>query len=190
MLYKNSKFTNISNILTGRVLYRATEGSPTFLLSQTDSTESEQTTVAKIKRATSETKYIPHREKEHFADSSSIATKDVFNSFLTDWEEITTQINNFATDEINSLLDKPTKHSVFTTFQYLFTLYKLNKALKIESAISGDGGVYLEFNFENKFFSIQIDSESVTKDRIYIEDGNKFGSQKLTEELIKEVFTH
>ena len=40
-----------------------------------------------------------------------------------------------------------------------------------------------EFQFDDKFVLIQVDSESIEKDRIYIEQGNKFGSIKLTEEF-------
>jgi hypothetical protein len=186
MIYKGSNFVDTSQVLNSYVFYRGDSNSPSFLQPRFAQTKAEE--VRKPKPSPS---YF-HRQTtwvDSFAEIFNKVIKEAFGDFLTKWDESLSQLISFTKEEVNPSLEKPTGHSVFTALIYLFGIYQLQPDLYPDLAMSGDGGIYIEFQFENKFVSIQVNSESIEKDRIYIEQGDQFGSIKLTEESIKEIFT-
>ena len=185
MIYKGSNFVDTSQILNGYVFYREDNNSPSFLQPRFA-----QTKVEEVRKPKPSPSYF-HRETiwvDSFAETVNKIIKEAFGDFLTKWEEPLSQLIGFTKEEANPSLEKPTGHSVFTALIYLFTIYQLQSDLYPDLAMSGDGGVYIEFQLNDKFVSIQVNSESIEKDRIYIEQGDKFGSVKLTEDSIKEIF--
>lgn len=185
MIYKGSNFVDTSQVLNGYVFYRADNNSPSFLQPRFSETKVEEIRKPKLSPI-----YF-HRETtwvDSFAEIVNKAIKEAFGDFLTKWEAPLSQLICFTKEEVNPSIEKPTGHSVFTALVYLFTIYQLQFDLCPDLAMSGDGGIYIEFQFADKFVSIQVHSESVEKDRIYIEQGDKFGSIKLTEDSIKEIF--
>ncbi len=185
MIYNQTNFVDTSQILNNYVVYQENEASPLILQPKFVQTNVE-------KRASSKKSPVYRKPEANWFDSFAATKKkqikDLFGDFLTQWEEPLLQLKAFVEDETNPLLEKPSSHSVFTAFTYLFIIYQLQPKLCPELALSGDGGIYLEWQLNDKFISIQIDREKSEKDRIYIEQANEFGSTKLTEDALKEVF--
>lgn len=184
MFYRRNNFVDTSEFLNDYAVYRADSRSPLIL-----QPKFAQQKVEEIKQ-TEFPNYFQRESKwvDSFAEIVNKAIKEAFGDFLTKWEEPLSQLIGFTKEDVNPSLEKPTGHSVFTALLYLFSIYQLQSGLCPDLAMSGDGGIYIEFQFDDKFVSVQVDSESIEKDRIYIEQGNKFGSIKLTEESIKEIF--
>lgn len=185
MIYNRTNFVDTSQILNNYVVYQENAGSPLVLQPKFVQTSVE-------KRVPSKKSPVYRKIEANWLDSFATIIKkhikDLFGDFLTEWEEPLLQLKAFAEDETNPSLEKPSSHSVFTAFIYLFTVYQLQPNLCPELALSGDGGIYLEWQLQDKFISIQIDREKSENDRIYIEQGDNYGSTKLTEDRIKEVF--
>lgn len=185
MIYNRTNFVDTSHILNNYIPYRENARSP-FILQP----EFVQTNVEK--RVPSKNSPVYRKLEANWLDSFATiiknSIKELFGDFLTKWEEPLLQLKAFVEDEVNPSLEKPSSHSVFTAFIYLFAIYQLQPNLCPELALSGDGGIYLEWQLNDKFVSIQIDREKSEKDRIYIEQGGEYGSTKLTEDVLKEVF--
>ena len=185
MFYKRNSFVDTSEFLNDYAVYRADSKSPLIL-----QPKFAQQKVEEIKE-TEFPNYFQRESKwvDSFAEIVNKVIKEAFGDFLTKWEEPLSQLIGFTKEEVNPLIEKPTGHSVFTALIYLFTIYQLQSDLYPDLAMSGDGGIYIEFQLDDKFVSIQVHSGSIEKDRIYVEQGDQFGSIKLTEDSIKEFFT-
>jgi hypothetical protein len=185
MIYNRTNFVDTSQILNNYVIYQENAASPLILQPKFVQTNVER-------RVPSKKSPVYRKLEANWLDSFATiiknSTRDLFGDFLIKWEEPLLQLKAFVEDETNPSLEKPSSHSVFTAFIYLFAIYQLQPNLCPELALSGDGGVYLEWQLDDKFISIQIDREKSDKDRIYIEQGDKYGSTKLTEDVLKEVF--
>lgn len=186
MIYKKRAFADTSQILNNYNVYRPDGKSPLIL-----QPAFAQAKVKEIKPPHTLPNYSQRESTrfDTFAEIIQRTIKEVFGDFLTKWEEPLSQLIDFTKEDVNPEIEKPTGHSIFTALIYLFGIYQLRPDLYPDLAISGEGGVYIELQFDNKFVSIQVDSESSEKDRIYIEQGENFGSVKLTEESFKETFS-
>lgn len=185
MTYNRTNFVDTSRILNNYIVYQENAASPLILQPKFVQTSVE-------KRVSSKKSPVYRKLEANWLDSFATiignSIKELFGDFLTNWEEPLLQLKSFVEDETNPLLEKPSSHSVFTAFIYLFAIYQLQPNLCPELALSGDGGVYLEWQLTDKFVSIQIDREKSENDRIYIEQGDNYGSTKLSEDVLKEVF--
>jgi hypothetical protein len=185
MIYNQRNFVDTSQIINSYVVYQENATSPLILQPSFVQTNAER-------HEASERLPVYRKRETNWVDSFAAiiekAVKDLFGDFLTEWEEPLLQLKAFVEDETNPSLEKPSSHSVFTAFIYLFAIYQLQPKLCPELALTGDGGIYLEWQLDDKFVSIQIDREKSEKDRIYIEQGDEYGSTKLTEDTLKEVF--
>ncbi len=186
MIYKGKGFVDTSQIIQNNYnIYQENDEAPLLLQPKFAQKDMERV------YPKSESTYFP-REIIWRDSSASILEKqikDLFGEFLVKWEEPLSYLANFIKGDVNPALEKPSGHSVFTAFVYLFTIYQIQPELCPELAMSGDGGLYIDCQLEDKFVSIQIDREASEKDRIYVEQGNNYGSTKLKEESIREVFS-
>lgn len=184
MIYR-ANFVDTSQFLDNYDVYRENPASPLILQPKFVQTNFE--------KSISHKSSPDYRQPEvKWLDSlATIAEKlieDLFGDFWTKWQEPLLQLTAFVEEEVNPALERPSSHSVFTAFFYLFAAYQLQPNSCPELAASGDGGIYLEWQLNNKFISIQIDREKSENDRLYVERGDSYGSTKLTEDTLKEVF--
>ena len=186
MTYRRTNFVDTSQILSNYAVYRTDGKSPLIL-----QPNFVQANVEEIKQPETFPNYIQRQSKcdNSFAEIIGKVIKEVFGDFLTKFESPLSQLVDFTNEDINPSLEKPSGHSIFSALIYLFGVYQLRPELCPDLAMSGDGGIYIEYQLDDKFVSIQVDSELTEKDRVYVEQGDKFGSVKLMEESIKEVFT-
>jgi hypothetical protein len=186
MIYKKRSSFDTSQLLSNYNFYRSDHKSPLILqpiFSQAKVEEIEPPEILPI--------YFQRESKwvDSFAEVIGKAINEVFGDFLTKREESLSQLIEFTKEDTNPSLEKPSGHSIFSTLIYLFGIYRLRPDLTPDLAMSGDGGIYIEFQFADKFVSIQVNSESAEKDRLYIEEGEKFGLIKITEESFKQAFS-
>lgn len=185
MIYNRTNFVDTSQILNNYVIYQENAASPLILQSKFSQKIIE-------KRLSSKRSLVYHKPINNWLNSfDTIINKsieDLFGDFLTKWEEPLSQLKVFLEDEVNSSLERPTIHSVFTASLYMFYVYQCQPNLHPELALSGDGGIYVEWQLNDKFISIQIDRETSEKDRVYIEEGDQYGSTKLTKDSLKGIF--
>lgn len=186
MIYKGKGFVDTSRVLDGYVLYQADNSGPSFLQSEISQTNIEKTRKSKMPPVYSQSQVF---WVDSFSSVIERTISDLFGNFLMEWEESLSQLTDFVREDVNPEIEKPSSHSIFTALGYLFAIYQIQPELCPELAMSGEGGIYIECQVKDKFVSLQIDRESTGKDRIYIEQGNNYGSTKLTEESIKEAFS-
>ncbi len=186
MIYNRTNFVDTSQILNNYAVYQENAASPLILQPKFVQTNFERRTLPKMSP-------VYRKRKANWRDSFATIVKkhieDLFGDFLTKWEEPLLQLKAFVEEEVNPSLEKPSSHSVFTAFIYLFAVYQVQPNSCPELALSGDGGIYLEWQLNDKFISIQIDREKSENDRIYVEQDDNYGSTKLTEDVLKEVFS-
>lgn len=185
MIYNKTNFVDTSQVLNDYIICQENADSPLVFKPKFARAKLE-------KRETLKTEPIYIQNNSNWRDSLGLFVekiKDLFSGFLIEWEESLSQLKDFIENETNPVLEKPSSHSIFTAFFYLFAVYKLQPDSQPELAMSGDGGIYLEWNLDGKFVSIQVDREKNGNDRIYIEQAESYGSTKLTEETLKEIFS-
>jgi hypothetical protein len=182
MIYKTVDFVDTSQILNSYVIHRENDNSPLVF----------EPTFAQIKREKAKTEPSYYQYQTNWRNDFGLfiekIVRDLFGDFLVEWETSLLHLKGFIEDEINPALEKPSSHSIFTAAFYLFVVYQLQSDSQPELAVSGDGGIYLEWKLGDKFVSIQIDREKSNNDRIYVEQGGNYGSRKLTENTLKEIF--
>jgi hypothetical protein len=175
MIYSQKSFVDTSQIINDRTFYRESANSP--LISEPKSIKETPRKVVAC-----------HQIKSYWQDSASIL-KDELGSFSVKWQEPLSQLISFVESDLNPELERPTPHSLLNAVYYLFAVFQIQPDLPTpELAMSGDGGIYLEWQLQDKFVSIQIKGKKGDKDRIYVEQDNHYGSTEFSKDRLKEVF--
>lgn len=185
-------FIDSSQILENYTIERGDERSPLILTPKfSQPMQNEQTYVGRNNG-------IERRESVYFqrcsgsnARWSSLDMLDIglFGKFLNEWETSLVQLYKYTNESREAInAEKPSQRAFRTTLIWMFEIYQLNPQIsQPDIVVSGDGGVDIEWEFEDKFVSLQIKKEEDGTDKIYTEQGGQYCSMDVTKQNLQKL---
>jgi len=113
----------------------------------------------------------------------------LFGRFLDEWKTSLVQLYKFTNEpkeEMNT--ERPSQRAFRTALIWLFEIYQSNPQIsQPDIVVSGDGGIDIEWEFENKFISLQIKEKENGTDKIYVEQEGSYGSIEITKQNLQKI---
>lgn len=189
---QKQNFIDSSQILENYTIERGDAKSPLILTPKfSQSSGNKQTYVDRNNRVERKESVYLKRCSGSSAHWSSLDMLDIklFGKFLDEWETTVVQLYKFTNEskeETNT--ERPSQRAFRASLVWLFEIYQLNPQIsQPDIVVSGDGGIDIEWEFENRFVSLQIKKEENGTDKIYVEQEDKYGSTEVTKQNLQKL---
>lgn len=182
---QNQQFIDSSQILENYTIEKGDEKSPLILIPKfSQPSTDKQNYVWRENRFEGKETFYFHKCSGTTARWSNLDILDIklFRDFMNEWETTLVQLYKFTNEsEAETNTEKPSQRAYRTALILMFEVYQMIPGLsQPDVVVSGDGGVDIEWELEDKFVSLQIKKEENGTDKIYIEQGSEYGSTEVS----------
>jgi len=188
----NQQFIDSSQILENYTIERGDEKSPLILTPNfSQPSQSKQTYVSRENRTERQESVYSQRCSGINARWSNLNRPDIdlFGKFVDEWETSVVQLYKFTNEQKEKTnTERPSQRAFRTALIWMFEIYRMDLQIpQPDVVVSGDGGIDIEWEFENKFISLQIKEEENGTDKIYVEREGEYGSTEVTKQNLQKI---
>ena len=170
------QFSDVSSLMDDYILVQ-NPGSPSELRRKSSSNSRQET----WNRCSYYERYKA-AEKIYHIDDRVQAFRD---ELLSSWGEAISQIRElykelFDSSELSPMVEATSKRAFITSLFWVIKTFSEDESLPCPDILpSGDGGIDIEWTFDDRFVSVQIHKSNHVNDKIYFRRNNGFESAKL-----------
>jgi len=191
---KNQRFIDSSQILENYTVERGDEKSPLILTPKfSPPSNNKQTYVGRGNRIEGQEGVYFQKCSGNNARWSNLDILDIklFGEFVDKWENSIVQLYKFTNESSKDAnTETPSQRAYRTALIWMFEIYKLNPQIsEPDIVVSGDGGVDIEWDLDDKFISLQIKREENGMDKIYFEHNGKYTAIEVSKQNLQTLLT-